>query len=262
MILKDVSAISSIPQRIVSVVPSQTELLFSLGLEKETRGITKFCVHPQEWFNSKIRVGGTKALNLEKIREIAPDLILANYEENVKEQIEALAEDFPVWVTDVRTTEDALQMIRDTGFITGRGPQAESLITDIENAFSRWKADPRSDKGLKVAYLIWKDPFMTVGGDTFINSMLEMAGFRNVFAWRDRYPEVGISELKSAGCDLILLSSEPYPFSQKHAEQLSIELPGSRVILTDGEIFSWYGSRMLKAPAYFIQLWQSLKSVT
>lgn len=245
----DIPAI--IPQRIVSVVPSQTELLHYLGLEQQTVGITRFCVHPREWFNSKTRVGGTKTLHLDLIKKLQPDLIIANAEENSKEQIETLAADHTVLLTDVQDIPQALQMICTIGRVTGKGPEADVLAKDITTAFLQV---PEPPVPVPTAYLIWNDPYMTVGGDTFINAMLAAAGMQNVFAHHSRYPEVTIENIKASGCRLLLLSSEPYPFKQKHIDELQQHLPGVKIMLVDGELFSWYGSRMLKAAAYFKQL--------
>ena len=251
MILRQTTDLNYLPKRIVSLVPSQTELLYDLGLDAETIGITKFCVHPQSWFKTKERVGGTKTIHIEKIQQLEPDLIIANKEENVKQQIEALAIDYPVWVTDVNNLADALQMIEDIGKITGKPKAANTLISNTAGAFSEI---PKMKLPVKTAYLIWRKPYMTAGGDTFINDMLQLCGFENIFAGKARYPETSIAELQTAGCQLLLLSSEPYPFKQKHIDELSGQLPGIKIILADGEMFSWYGSRLLRSPAYFTQL--------
>ncbi len=251
MILQQSTELPYLPKRIISLVPSQTELLFDLGLDAETIGITKFCVHPKAWFKTKEKVGGTKTVKIETIHKLMPDLIIANKEENVKEQVEELAKNYPVWLTDVNNFNDALKMIIDIGTITGKPIPANALINNISKAF---KELPKIDKPDKTAYLIWRKPYMTVGGDTFIHDMLKQCGFQNIFADKTRYPEVGIGELQTANCELLLLSSEPYPFKQKHIDELSSQLPSIKIILADGEFFSWYGSRMLHAPAYFKQL--------
>ncbi len=251
MILKSPASLDYIPKRIISLVPSQTELLHDLGLEAETIGITKFCIHPGEWFRSKIRIGGTKALHIEKITALDPDLIIANKEENVKEQVEALAEKFPVFVTDVNDLPTALQMIDDIGSLTGKTTPALSLIEKIKTGFSNL---PKPVIRPKTAYMIWKDPWMTIGGDTFIHNMLEAAGFENIFGNKTRYPEINIIELSTMNCELVLLSSEPYPFKQKHIDEIQALLPGTKILLVDGEMFSWYGSRLLHAPGYFNRL--------
>lgn len=249
-----------IPKRIISLVPSQTELLHSLGLEEEVIGITKFCVHPQQWFRHKIRIGGTKQLDIDKIKKLQPDLIIANKEENTKLQIEELAIEFPVWISDVNNLEDAITMISSIGNILDKKKESQDLVNTIQINFSSL-TPPISGAKLKTGYLIWREPYMTVGGDTFINDMLKRAGFENMFRDRTRYPEVSINELISANCQLLLLSSEPYPFKEKHIAELKTILPGTKIILADGEIFSWYGSRLLQAPAYFQKLHQQIKAI-
>lgn len=245
-------AISATPQRIVSTVPSQTELLHYLGLEKEVIGITKFCIHPSAWFRSKERIGGTKQLNIAKIKDLKPDLILANKEENQKNQIEELALQFPVWVSDVNDLSSACVMIKEVGSITGREKKAEELVQGIRSAFYSENIIP--NQRLRTAYLIWKEPYLTVGGDTFIHQMVEYAGFKNIFADRARYPQIEIEEINGLDCELLLLSTEPYPFKENHVEELKQLLPKTKILLVDGELFSWYGSRLLQAPSYFKNL--------
>ncbi len=251
MILRNTPDLGFIPKRIISLVPSQTELLFDMGLETETIGITKFCIHPATWFKEKTKVGGTKTLKINAIKELQPDLIIANKEENVKEQVEQLAKDHAVWVTDVNNLEDALLMIRDIGNLTARQQEAGSMAEEISRRFDELATN---HKPIRTAYLIWRKPYMTVGGDTFINDMLGRCGLKNVFAGNSRYPEITISELQGIDCKLVLLSSEPYPFKQKHIDELSAALPGCKISLADGEMFSWYGSRLLQAPGYFRKL--------
>ena len=261
MILQQAADINYHPQRIISLVPSQTELLYDLGLEAETIGITKFCVHPQSWFKTKPQVGGTKNVKIDIIHQLKPDIIIANKEENVKEQIEELAQSYPVWLTDVNNLTDALQMIADIGAVTGKAETANALITSISKAF---KEMPQIQKPFKTAYLIWRKPYMTIGSDTFINDMLQQCGFENLFANKTRYPEVNIEQLQTAPDrnrdKLILLSSEPYPFKQKHIDELADQLPGIKIILVDGEYFSWYGSRLLQSPRYFKELFLKIQS--
>jgi hypothetical protein len=254
MFLSEPLSGEALPKRIVSLVPSQTELLFDLGLDSRVAGITRFCVHPSEWFLSKPRIGGTKALDLEKIRSLDPDLIIANKEENVKEQVEELAKDYPVWVTDVNDLESALGMIRELGQLTHSFEKAIQIADSVKLSFKQMRVRLSNVARPRVAYLIWKDPYMTVGGDTFISSMLTEAGFINVFQDRLRYPEITVEDIRKQHCDAVLLSSEPYPFSEKHISSLAPELPGCRILLADGEMFSWYGSRMLKAAEYFMKI--------
>ena len=237
----------NIPKRIISLVPSQTEYLYSLGLEEEVIGITKFCIHPNEWFRNKTRVGGTKNLNLEQITILRPELIIANKEENVKAQIDELKKICPVYVSDVYNLHSALQMMYDVGVIVGKETKASSIITEINELFQHFQPL----KIRKAVYMIWRDPYMTVGGDTFISDMMHRCGFQNMFQNQNRYPEITIEQLREMNCELVLLSSEPYPFKEEHLLEIQAQLPNTKVILADGEMFSWYGSRLLKATAYF-----------
>lgn len=241
------------PKRIVSIVPSQTELLFDLGLQETVVGITKFCIHPNEWFKTKTRVGGTKKVNIAKVVALQPDLIIANKEENLKEDIEALEHIAPVWISDIKTLGDALQMIGSIGELVNEKQQANTLIKAISTEFKTLKV-LKNLQGLTCCYLIWNNPYMTVGGDTFINDMFQYCGLINVFANKVRYPIVSIEDIQNASPAMVLLSSEPYPFKQKHIDELQQYLPNSKIILVDGEMFSWYGSRLLKSANYFKEL--------
>jgi len=240
------------PKRIVSLVPSQTELLFDLGLEAETVGITKFCVHPHEWFRNKTRVGGTKTVHIDKIKELQPDLIIANKEENVKEQIEVLSDIAPVWVSDIQNLDDAIQMIQDIGQLTRKTNEANDIVSKINSAFASLKQYQTSYH--KALYFIWYNPWMTVGHDTFIHDMLQKAGLENVSKNLSRYPSLSEDDIRNCGADLVLLSSEPFPFKEKHIDLIKQLLPSATIKLADGEMFSWYGSRLLKAPEYFMEI--------
>lgn len=239
------------PVRIVSLVPSQTELLYDLGLDEEVVGITKFCVHPESWFRSKARVGGTKQLHYDKIAALQPDLILANKEENTREIVDTLAKDYPVWVSDIHNLPEAIQMIQEIGVLTGRQQRAAEIVSGITGAFQQL---PKAAVPVPVAYFIWRNPWMTVGNDTFIHHMLQQLGWQNVFGDQARYPEVTLEQLAARKPAKVLLSSEPYPFKEKHIAEIKTVLPQAEVLLVDGEMFSWYGSRLLKAPAYFASL--------
>lgn len=241
-------------RRIVSLVPSLTELLYDLGLDEEVVGITKFCVRPQNWFRTKTRVGGTKDFKLERISALLPDLIIANKEENDQEDVEALQTDFPVLLTDIKTVDDALAAIQHIGERVGRAKAAARITKDIHAM-----RGPVSPQG-NAAYLIWRQPYMVAGGDTFISSMLQEAGFRNAYGHLGRYPAISLEELGTLEADFLLLSSEPFPFREKHAAELAAVCPDKRVLLVDGEMFSWYGSRMLRAYAYFRNLREGLPS--
>ena len=247
--------LNKIPSKIISVVPSQTELLYSLGLEEEVTGITKFCVRPDKWQKSKTKVGGTKTLNLSIIQQLEPDLVIANKEENLKEQIEAIAGSFPVWISDVNNLDSTYQMITEIGTLVNKTEAAIALADSIQTDFKKLK--PPATK-LKTIYLIWRNPYMTVGGDTFIHAMLCEAGFENIFKNSTRYPTVSIEQLQQQNPELILLSSEPFPFKEKHVQELKSFLPNTKILLVDGESFSWYGSRLLKTPGYLNSLYKLL----
>jgi ABC-type Fe3+-hydroxamate transport system substrate-binding protein len=243
------------PVRIVSLVPSQTELLFDLGLEGEVAGITKFCVHPESWFRSKPRIGGTKDVRYDRVAALHPDLIIANKEENVEAQVLELEKLCPVWVSDIQTLEDSLQMIREVGTICNRAERALEIAAQITTGFAELH---QSAQGKRVAYGIWRDPWMWAGGDTFIHDILLRCGWTNALEVEPRYPAVSLEELTAYNPELVLLSSEPYPFKAKHIEEVKAVLPGAEVILVDGEMFSWYGSRLLHAPAYLERLLQTV----
>ncbi len=236
------------PQRIISLVPSQTELLYDLGLGERVVGITKFCIHPETWFKSKHRVGGTKKVDLEKVRALKPDLIIGNKEENERKDIEHLAREFPVWMSDVRDLDSALDMIRRVGELTDAGAKSEMIARDIVQGFAGLtpREEPRT-----VAYFIWREPYMVAGHGTFINDMLDRCGLVNVFDEGDaRYPEITAQQLAESDPDVVLLSSEPYPFREEHFDEINMILPGAPVRLVDGAMFSWYGSRLLHSPTY------------
>lgn len=241
------------PERIVSLVPSQTELLHDLELEKEVVGITKFCVHPESWFRNKTRVGGTKQVKPTIIDELQPDLIIGNKEENERSQIEALSKIYPVWMSDIQTLEDALQMINAVGALVGKDEPAKQLAKRIRAGFDAWKLE-RPSSTLRAAYFIWRQPYMVVASDTFIHEMLQLAGFENVFVAQSRYPEIDLEELTNASPEVILLSSEPYPFKEKHFEEFKRVCPTAVIKILDGELFSWYGSRLLQSVGYFRRL--------
>ena len=258
------------PRSIVSLVPSITELLYTLQLDEQVTGITKFCIHPETWFRQKTRVGGTKNIKTSVIQQLQPDLIIANKEENVQAQIEELAQQYPVWISDVNNLADALEMIEQIGTITSTLPAAARLISQINTAFTKLQTLPGQvipartgtdgQTGTtyqpKTGYLIWRNPYMTIGSDTFIHDMLARCGFQNIFEHSTRYPVIDTWQLSH--CDLLLLSSEPFPFQQKHIDELQPHLPNTKIMLVDGEMFSWYGSRLLHAPAYFATLLNSI----
>lgn len=242
--MKRTVRLEEIPRRIVSLVPSQTELLFDLGLNDEVIGITKFCIYPKEWFHSKTRVGGTKQLNIERIRELKPDLIIGNKEENTKEDIEQLEAIAPVWMSDIYTKEDALQMIKAVGEMTQTQSLAENLILGITSEFDKLH---KASYKFSVLYLIWKDPYFAAGKNTFIDDMITSCGWINACT-EERYPEWNEQAQQP---EIVFLSSEPYPFKDEHLAEVQQKFPKSKIMLVDGEFFSWYGSRMQMAPNYF-----------
>lgn len=244
---------------IISLVPSQTELLYYLGLEDEVIGITKFCIHPNKWFKSKTRIGGTKKLDINKIKNLQPDLIIANKEENVKEEVEELALICDVLLTDVNNLDDALGMINTVGKLTGKTAATFSLAQEIQFKFQELLHHFSNKTKIKTAYLIWKEPYMAAGGGTFINDMMHYCGLVNIFTNVDRYPKVNTEDLQC--CELILLSSEPYPFREIHVRELEQRIPAAKIILADGEMFSWYGSRLLLAADYFKQLRENIEQL-
>lgn len=254
--------ISYPPRRIISLVPSQTELLYDLGLRDEVVGITKFCLHPEEWFRTKTRVGGTKKYDFEKIKALAPDLIIGNKEENEQLQMEALMETYPVWMSDIYTLADAGDMVLKLGALLDRTEAAHTLQKKIEKGFKEldeFRAEHvYVDK--RVAYFIWRQPYMAAGSHTFIDHLLTCCGFTNVFSGEGfkRYPEITAAQLKEADPEVILLSSEPYPFKEKHIAEFQSICPNAKIVNVDGELFSWYGSRLLHAPDYFKTLIPSL----
>lgn len=247
--------IDYIPKRIVSIVPSQTELLFDLGLDTEVVGITKFCVHPERWFRNKVRVGGTKNINVEIVKRLKPDIILANKEENTKEDIELLQDICPVWVSDIQCFDHALEMIEQIGDIAGKAEKAQIIVQKLKT--DRSIALNSTHQSYHALYLIWKNPYMAAGSDTFIHDMMHIAGFQNVIS-KSRYPVLEIETIVQLNPEVILLSSEPFPFKQKDIDELASILPASKIILVDGELFSWYGSRLLQSFDYFSALHEQI----
>lgn len=239
------------PLRIVSLVPSQTELLYDLGLGDRVVGITKFCIHPKEWHQKKVRVGGTKNVNFEKVLELNPDLIIGNKEENSKSDIEELEKSFPVWMSDIESFEDAMEMIKQVASITNKEKKGRELVQQILKSKETIEVD--FDNRKKVLYFIWKDPWMVAGQKTFINEMLSESGVENCLT-EDRYIELSIQQIVEMKPEMVYLSSEPFPFKDKDIDELKELLPKSEIKIVDGEMFSWYGSRLTKSFDYFRSL--------
>lgn len=238
------------PKRIISLVPSQTELLHELGLKDQIIGQTKFCIHPYSSFKSAVKIGGTKQVKYDVIETLKPDLIIGNKEENTQEIIETLALKYPVWLSDIYTIEDNYKMIEQIGLLCNVQENALRIIQEIKSNFNHLKHETKGT----CLYLIWNNPFMAAGRNTFINHMLQKAGFQNVLETGSRYPKVSEKEIKTLNPKYIFLSSEPFPFKEKHIETLQKILPEAKIKLVDGEMFSWYGSRIKLAPSYFEEL--------
>ena len=232
--------------RIVSLVPSITESLFDFGLtEMEVVGRTKFCIHPKTLITKVPVIGGTKNLNLDKIKALKPDLIIANKEENEKLQIEELGKYFEIWLTNIENLQDNQNFLTELGTLLNKQELALNFNEKINVIFDSSKElAPK-----KVAYLIWKNPYLTVGSDTFIHEIIEKIGFTNLFKDSKRYPEISVNQMKEA--EYVFLSSEPFPFQQKHIDELQKELPDSKIMLVDGEAFSWYGTHLSRCGDYF-----------
>ncbi len=230
------------PKRIISLVPSITELLYDLGLFENIVGRTKFCVHPEEALRIVPKIGGTKNVNIERVIALHPDLIIANKEENQQEQIEQLSQQFSVWISDISNFSEAMEMIKTIGIIVEKQDAANKIITDSLSLLKQLTPAKKQ----RAAYLIWQKPYMTIGKDTYIHDMLKHAGYENVFGEQTRYPSFTLAELKARQPEIILLSSEPFPFKQSHINELKQSFPDVPIQLVDGEAFSWYGTRFLK----------------
>ena len=243
----------STPTRIVSLVPSQTELLCDLGLEDSLVGVTKFCVHPENIKADKAIVGGTKQVHFDKIKALNPDVILCNKEENTQDMITELETIAPVHISDINSIEDCLELIGMYGDLFNSKEKADLIIKTIQKEYQLFLEYVKKRHPFKVAYFIWKDPWMVAGNNTFINSMLTLNGFKNVYENIARYPEISLGDT-DVDIELVLLSSEPYPFKEEHIKMLQPQFPNAKIHLVDGEMFSWYGSRLIKAFTYFKQL--------
>lgn len=240
------------PLRIVSLVPSQTELLYDLGLEDNVVGITKFCVHPVHFKRTKTNVGGTKQIHIDKIKALNLDIILCNKEENTKEIVDACSEICKVHVSELYTIQDTIALIKEYGSLFSKRTDALKIINKIEYNLRDFQDFIKDKPVLKVAYFIWRAPWMVAANNTFINHLLELNNFENIYANLERYPEVEIKKLRLQGDpDLILLSSEPYPFKEEHAFELGRFSHHAKTVFVDGEYFSWYGSRLINAFDYF-----------
>ncbi|MHA6261227.1 ABC transporter substrate-binding protein [Sporosarcina sp. CAU 1771] len=243
------------PKRIISLCPSITDTLFSLNLENEIVGRTRFCIFPEDRVKQVKAVAGTKDIKIEAIHEAKPDLIFVEKEENTEEIVKILEQYYPVYVAEVQSIQEAYRMIQDVGHVTDRATEAKNLVEDIQSAFASF---PRL-VGKRAAYVIWKKPYMVVGKDTYIQTVLTELGFTNPFVEHEgRYPAVTEEDFKEAELDYVLLASEPYPFKEKHQAEFLELMPNVQPINIDGEMF-WYGPRMLEAVPYFKKQFSELR---
>lgn len=247
---------NQVPVRIISLVPSITELLFDLGLEDHIVGITKFCEHPFHFKSTKTIIGGTKKINLDRIQSLSPDIVIANKEENTKEIVDALAKWCTVWVTDIKTIEDNYQMITDFGIVFNKRIEAQKWINKLRYAHADFLLFIKDKPIKRVAYFIWAKPYMVAGNDTYIQEMLLLNNFHNVYATKEgRYPEVELKKMRFEGDpEYVFLSSEPFPFNDSHAFEIGRFSHHAITVFVDGSLFSWYGSRLLLSFAYFKQM--------
>ena len=251
--------LSGTPKRIISLVPSQTELLVDMGLEDSIIGITKFCVHPKNLRKAKKSVGGTKQVHIDKIRKMAPDIILCNKEENTPSMVSELEEVAPVHVSDIRSVDDSLELIREYGEIFAAREKASEIAGKILDLRSEFYEFVKDKPKLNIAYFIWKNPWMAVGKDTFIDHLLELNRFENVYRnEKSRYPEVEPDKLNAKNVDKIFLSTEPYPFKEEDKNLFRNAVRKDCIHIVDGEYFSWYGSRLIAAFDYFKKLHRDL----
>jgi ABC-type Fe3+-hydroxamate transport system substrate-binding protein len=252
---EDLARLARAPHRIISLVPSITELVCELGLAGDLVGRTGFCIHPKEVVRAIPKVGGTKSVNLEKIRELAPTHVIVNVDENKKEIADALAAFVPnLIVTHPLAPEDNLALYRQIGSAFGRERAADALCEKFSLEFTRIKN--MTFKSTNVLYLIWKGPWMTVSRDTYISRTLALFGLQTLPELAEaRYPK--LKELDVAGAELVLLSSEPYRFQQKHADEIQKQLQ-KPCRLIDGEMTSWYGPRAIAGLAYLAEYAASL----
>lgn len=247
------------PQRIISLVPSLTELLHDMGLERQIVGITKYCVHPIHYIVTKSVVGGTKKVDFQIIKDLHSDFILCSKEENTEKMVLELEKTAPVYVSDVNSMDAALDLIKKLGLMLNRRTQAEHIVDKIIFRFKAFQNVIKDVPIIKVAYFIWAKPWMVAGNKTFINDMLKICRFENVYAFQDRYPEISIEKLPlREKRDVLFFSSEPYDFSDDEVYEV---LQKNRKILTvyvDGQYFSWYGSRLIKAFEHFTQIHEKI----
>ncbi len=243
------------PTRIVSLVPSLTELLHDLSLEKQIVGITKYCVHPVHYKHTKTLVGGTKKVKFQTIKDLQPDFILCSKEENTPEMVAELEKIAPVFVSDVNTFDEALELIKQLGLILNRRTEAEHLIERILFRYREFTESIKEVSVYRTVYFIWANPWMVAGGQTFINDMLRICKFQNAYEEQERYPEIKLKGMRfKAKPELLLFSSEPHDFTDEEVYEVLRTNKKTLTVYVDGQFFSWYGSRLAKAFEHFKQL--------
>jgi ABC-type Fe3+-hydroxamate transport system substrate-binding protein len=250
------------PRRIVSLIPSTTETLCALGLAEALVGVTVYCREPAEVVRRVTRIGGEKDPDLDRIRGLAPDLVIANVEENVAAHVDTLRQwGIPVWVTYPRTVAEGIRMVRELGAVTGTQAAATALADDLEALAREVSAAAARRPAMPVFYAIWREPWMTIARDTYIHDMLRLCGGANVFADHAvRYPQVTLAEVAARQPAVILLPDEPFRFRAVHLQDFAAypDVPAvrqGRIHLVDGKPFSWHGPRIADAlrtlPALF-----------
>ncbi|MCG3152818.1 MAG: Vitamin B12-binding protein [bacterium] len=244
----------------MSLVPSLTESLAELGAAGSLAGVTDWCWYPTEVVAPLPKVGGTKTPHLDRIRDLQPDLILVNEEENRREDVEALAADFPCLVTFPRTVADNIDLVSLLGAITGEDATAAEWTSRMRSLEAEVRATMQQRAARSLAYLIWRKPYMTINRDTYVHSVLELLHCANPWGnATDRYPAITVDELESEDPDMVCLSSEPFPFEEKHVAEYEALLPGSRavqqgqVFVDDGTLYCWYGTRWVRALEHFLK---------
>lgn len=240
--------------RIVSLCPSLTELVFDLGLGNSLVGRTKFCVHPSGLVDAVEKVGGTKNPKIARIVELAPDIVLLNEEENRLEDAKALEAAGIICHTSMpRSIDETAATVRSIGAALGTTPAAEQIAREIEIRGAEVAEQTRGRDTVRYAYMIWREPWMTVNADTFVAALLRNAGGVNVFGdMNERYPTVTLEQLRERAPDAVLLSTEPFPFAERHIDEVAAQtgLTRERIMIVDGELLSWHGSRTPRGIVY------------
>ncbi len=243
------------PQRIISLVPSLTELLDDMGMERQLVGITRYCVHPPHYKVTKTIVGGTKKVKFDQIKALKPDFILCSKEENTSEMVAELEKIAPVYVSDVNSLQDALDLIKELGLLFDRRTQAAHIIDKINFRLHEFQQTIKDTRIKKVAYFIWANPWMVAASNTFIDDMLRICRFENAYAKYDRYPEIKIKRMRIiADPEILFFSSEPHDFTDDEVYEVLRSNKKVLTIYVDGQYFSWYGSRLIKAFDHFMQI--------